>query len=108
MINRKNIKAFEVIYTTAFKDDEEDTFLAISSHVEQEVENVVFQMFGEGHQIRCNCVMSKKKLYINIDDDIKIKAQMGCSYRMIGYTYFCFNMRVKRVVNIDNYSQNNK
>lgn len=83
MINKKNSKAFEVTYTTAFNEDEEDAFIAISAHLEREIEKVVFQLFGEGHQIGCNCVMSKNQLYIIVDGDIKIKAQM-MGYKHIG------------------------
>lgn len=83
MINKKILKNFEVTYTAAFSEDEEDAFIAISAHLEEEIEKVVFQLFGAGHQIGCNFVMTKRTFYIIVDEDIKIKA------RMTGYKHIC-------------------
>lgn len=81
MINRKNSRVFEVTYTTASVEDDEDAFMAISAHIEQEIDKIVYGLFGEGHQIGCNFILSKRILYIIVDDDIKIRA------RMIGYKH---------------------
>ncbi len=83
MINKKNSKNFEVTYTTAFSENGEDAFIAISTHLEEEIEKVVFQLFGAGHQIGCHCVMTKRTFYIIVDEDIKIKARMT-GYKHIG------------------------
>lgn len=76
MIKNKNTKVFNVTYTTTSKDDETDAIIILSSHIEKEVEKIVYQLYGEGHQVGCNYDTLHNQVYIIVDEGIKLKAKM--------------------------------